>query len=159
MSGTAPVIRRYLAGDAQATLDVFYRAIRVTASRDYDPDQLAAWASPDIDPTDWATYRKEAETWVAEVDGTVVGFTDIDSTGYIDMMFVDPHAGRTGVATALLDRVTGIARSQGIGELTVNASLTARPFFERRGFTVIAEQRVERRGSVLTNFRMHSPLR
>ncbi|WP_271220770.1 GNAT family N-acetyltransferase [Streptosporangium carneum] len=153
------MIRPYRSDDAQATLDVFYRAIRVTASRDYDPAQLAAWASPDIDPADWATARKEATTWVAEIDGTVVGFTDIDPTGYIDMMFVDPRVGRTGVAGALLDRVTEIARSREVGELTVNASLTARPFFERRGFTMIAEQQVERRGSVLTNFRMRSPLR
>ncbi|MER5623987.1 GNAT family N-acetyltransferase [Streptosporangium sp. NPDC002544] len=157
MTAITSVVRRYRSSDAQTTLDIFYRAIRVTASRDYSPDQLAAWASSDIDPADWAAGREKAATWVAEVGGKVVGFTDIDSAGYIDMMFVDPDAGRTGVATTLLDHVREIARSEGIGELTVNASLTARPFFERHGFTVVAEQRVERRGSVLTNFRMRAP--
>ena len=35
-----------------------------------------------------------------------------------------------------------------------HASITARPFFERRGWHVVKEQQVERRGVLLTNFVM-----
>lgn len=41
---------------------------------------------------------------------------------------------------------------------TVHASRTARPFFEQRGYRVLAEQQVERRGVTLTNFRMEKTL-
>ena len=38
--------------------------------------------------------------------------------------------------------------------IQVHASLTARPFFEGRGYHVVREQQVERRGVLLTNFLM-----
>ena len=38
--------------------------------------------------------------------------------------------------------------------VTVHASITARGFFERRGYRVVREQQIERRGVLLTNFVM-----
>ena len=51
-----------------------------------------------------------------------------------------------GVASALCDALPA-AR-------ITHASITARPFFERRGWHVVKEQQVERRGVLLTNFVM-----
>lgn len=42
--------------------------------------------------------------------------------------------------------------------LTTNASITARPFFERFGFVVLAEQHPVTRGVRLTNYRMEKRL-
>ncbi|WP_188509359.1 GNAT family N-acetyltransferase [Conyzicola nivalis] len=151
-------LRRYVPTDAAATLRCFQRAVRGTASRDYDPEQIESWAPGDVDLDAWGRRRASAETWVAERDGEPVGFTDVDDDGYIDMMFVDPDAARTGVASALLQRIVDLANARGCAELSTNASITARPFFERHGFQIVAEQRVERRGSVLTNYRMRRPL-
>jgi DeoR/GlpR family transcriptional regulator of sugar metabolism/GNAT superfamily N-acetyltransferase len=151
------VLRRYESSDATATLGVFLRAIQVTAAHDYSPPQIEAWTAG-IELDSWARRRAEAGTWVAVLGGVVVGFTDIDRSGYIDMMFVDPSAGRRGVARALLRHVRSIATADGTEELTVNASRTARPFFEREGFSVRAEQQVERNGVILTNYQMVSPI-
>jgi putative acetyltransferase len=150
-------IRPYDPADATATRRVFVRAIRNTASADYTPEQIDAWAA-DVDPEVWAERRITADTWVAELGGEVVGFVDIDESGYIDMLFVDPGAARIGVATALLAHVRGIARRRHAIELTVNASHTARPFFGRHGFSVVAEQLVERHGTILGNTRMSGPV-
>ena len=38
--------------------------------------------------------------------------------------------------------------------LTANVSITARPFFEQRGYRVVREQRILRRGVWLSNYRM-----
>jgi len=146
-------IRRFVDDDAPATLEIFSRAVHETASRDYDPDQLEAWAPDDLDPIEWAQRRAAASTWIAEVDGEVVGFTDVDAEGYIDMLFVHPeHSGR-GIGTALVEHVLGIAATTS-DVATVNASVTARPLFERHGFVVVREQHVARRGVLLTNFQM-----
>jgi GNAT superfamily N-acetyltransferase len=152
-------IRPYRPEDAQPTLTVFLRAIRMTAAADYSPEQIAAWTG-DVEKNvgAWAQRRGAAETWIAEHDGTVVGFTDLDQTGYIDMMFVDPAAARTGVATSLLRHVRDLAQERNVSELTVNASATARPLFEGHGFAVRAAQDVERNGVVLRNYRMSAPL-
>ncbi len=157
--GSVPVIMRpYRASDAAATLGVFRRAVRLTAGRDYTPEQVAAWAPDDLDEVAWAARRQAARTQVAEVDGRVVGFTDVDADGYVDMLFVDPDAARQGVATALLRWVVETATELGAQELTTHASVTARPFFERQGFVVVREQQPVRRGVTLTNFAMHAPL-
>lgn len=144
--------------DAAATLAVFRRAITVTAARDYTPEQVAAWAPEDIDPDAWAARRAAARTRVAVRDGAVVGFTDVDAAGYVDMLFVDPAAARQGVARALLDWAVRTALADGATELTTHASITARPFFEAHGFEVVAEQHPVRRGVTLTNYRMRRPL-
>ena len=149
-----PTIRPYAPDDARATLDVFLAAIRVTAAADYTPEQVAAWAPDDVDLTAWAHRRAARPTVVAEVDGRVVGFTDVDPDGYVDMMFVDPAVGRTGVASALLAWAYDAAVRDGASTLTTHASLTARPFFEAHGFVVTAEQHPVRRGVTLTNFAM-----
>ncbi|WP_315097991.1 GNAT family N-acetyltransferase [uncultured Cellulomonas sp.] len=152
------ILRPYREPDAAATLDVFRRAIRLTASRDYTPEQVAAWASDEIGVAEWGARRLASRTQVAEVDGAVVAFTDVDDQGYVHMLFVDPDAARRGVATALLGWVVETARDLGAGELTTHASLTARPFFERQGFEVVAEQRPVTRGVAMTNFAMRRDL-
>ena len=152
------ILRAYRDPDGPATLDVFRRAIRVTAARDYTPEQVAAWASDEIDPSGWAARRRAARTRVAEVDGRVVGFTDIDERGYVDMLFVDPSSARQGVATALLGWADDTARELGAAELSTHASLTARPFFEAHGFVVVVEQHPVLRGVALTNFVMRRTL-
>ena len=152
------ILRDYAETDGPGTLDVFLRAIRQTAARDYSPEQVAAWASDDIDPEQWAARRRAARTQVAEADERVVGFTDVDERGYVDMLFVDPAYARQGVATALMDWAVTTAARLGAAELSTHASLTARPFFEAHGFAVVVEQHPVLRGVVMTNFVMRRNL-
>ena len=89
----------------------------------------------------------------------VTGFSNLDREGHIDVMFVSPdHQGR-GVARTLLTHIETCARDQGIGRLFTEASITARPFFARHGFELIAEQEVPLRGQLFRNFRMSKTLR
>lgn len=153
------LIRAYAELDAAATLDVFLRAIRTTASRDYTPEQIAVWAPGDIDITLWNTKRAQASTVVAVSGDRVVGFTDLDEDGYIDMLFVDPEFGRQGVASSLMAWVVETARDRGIAVLSTHGSVTARPFFEKHGFVVLEQRYPVRRGITLTNFAMRRDLR
>ena len=151
-------IRPHCPSDATDTLRVFLAAIRTTAAADYSLDQIHAWAAPDIDPSNWAAKRGKLNTWVAILDGAVVGFTDVDQSGYIHMLFVDPLHGRTGIATALLEWVFEQAKSSGAHGLTTNASITARPFFQSQGFVVVEELQPVLRGVVLRNYLMIRPI-
>lgn len=147
-------IRQYQRSDAEATLDVFLRAVRETASQDYTPAQIEAWAPIDVDQETWAEKRGSAGTVVATRGGHVIGFTDCDADGYIDMMFVAPSCARQGVASALLRHVTAVAGERGIDTLTTHASVTARPFFAAHGFSVTETRHPIVRGVQLTNYAM-----
>src|SRR5471032_484119 len=151
-----PVIRRYDAADLDAVIGVFLRSVREVASRDYDAGQIAAWAKADRDV--WSRRRLERPTWVALLDDVIAGFIDLESSGHIDMLFVDPAAQRKGTASALLETVENAARGQQRAVLDTDASITARPFFEKHGFEVVRSQDVALRGQRLTNFRMEKHL-
>ena len=87
---------------------------------------------------------------VAVKEASPVGFiTTVDD--YIDLLFVSPDYSRQGIASALLNALL-IRPPERV--LTVEASITAKPFFERHGFSVIEQQQVEARGERFLNYRM-----
>lgn len=150
------VLRHYLSSDSTATLAVFRDAILVTAARDYSAEQVRAWSGADggIDEQEWDAKRRSLNTMIAEIDGTVAGFSDVDACGYIDMMFVSTAYGRRGVGSALLQWADKEARHMGATRLTTYASETARPFFEAHGFVVEAKQWPIIRGVQMHNYAM-----
>ncbi len=153
-----PVIRRYEAADLDAVISVFLRSVREVASRDYDAGQIAAWAQADREV--WSRRRLDRPTWVALIDDVIAGFTDLESNGHIDMLFVDPASQRRGVASALLDTVENAARVRGLAVLNTDASITARPFFEKHGFQVVRSRmwRCAANGSRTSGWRNDSAL-
>lgn len=154
-------IRPYEAHDAPATLEVFTQSVLRTAARDYSPAQLDAWAQPgQRDPAEWNAKMLARNTFVAVEgsSGMVVGFSDVDGHGYIDMMFVDPGATRRGIGTLLLIHAEELARAAGATELLADVSITARPFFEAHGFAVENVNHPVVGGVEFTNYRMSRPL-
>lgn len=153
------IIRLYTPADLDGLIRLFHASVRRIAIKDYTEDQVKAWAPDDADRERWASRRASRPTWVAEIDGVLAGFTDLEPDGHVDMMFVHPdHQGR-GVAGALLRQVEAEAARLGLDRLFTEASITARPFFERKGFRVIAPQTVSVRGQDMTNYRMEKGLR
>ncbi len=150
-------VRSYVPDDAEATIAIFLRAIREIASRDYTPDQVNAWAQVESHEG-WARKRAGRPTWIATVDGSPAGFSDLEPNGYLDMMFVHPQYKGLGVASLLLKTVEAAAQDQGLPRITTEASLTARPFFEKRAFEVVATQEIQKRGQTFKNFRMEKRL-
>jgi len=151
-------VRAYRPEDAPALMAVYHSAIHETAARDYTPEQIAAWAPETLDAERWAQRMAGITPFVAERDGAIVGYADVQANGYIDHFFVAGHAARQGVGTALMRRIHEQAAVLGLPSLFSEVSITARPFFERWGFTVEQQQRMFPRGVELPNFRMRKPL-
>jgi putative acetyltransferase len=151
-------IRDYRNSDCAALAEIFQRAVREIARKDYSPVQLAAWA-PDVrDMVSFAARRTAKPSFVAEYDGQVAGFTDLDGAGHIDMFFVNPDFQRRGVGSAMLRFLAEHGQSERLKRLFSEVSITARPVFERHGFKVLAYQTVETNGQALGNYRMEKQL-
>src|ERR1700722_19559137 len=131
-------IRPYTSNDLDAVIAVFQGAVRAVASRDYNEAQIDAWTQ--VDKGGWSLARGSKPTWVAEIGSAVIGFSDLEPDGHLDMMFVHPSYQGIGVATALLATVQVAARSLNLAKIFTEASITARPFFEKRGFFVVDPQ-------------------
>ncbi len=147
-------LRLYRPDDAPAVLAHFRDTIRRVNSRDYSPVQIAAWASDDIDPVAWAGRFTGRFVPVAEEADRPVGFAELEADGHIDRMYISTdHQGR-GIGRQLLAAIVAEAGRIGLARLFTEASITARPFFESQGFTVLAQQVVALRGVEFINYRM-----
>ena len=150
----AITLRPYEPADAPALLALFRDTIRRVNSRDYSPEQISAWASDDIDPVAWANRFANRYAIVAEIDGRLAGFTELEPDGHIDRFYVSADHQRLGVGKALLDALVLEACRTGIPRLNAEVSITARPFFASQGFAVVAPQTVVVRGVEFVHFCM-----
>ena len=103
----------------------------------------------------WDASFRAHKTIIAVKNGEIVGFGDMDETGYLDRLYVHKDYQGQGVASAICDELERFAAGK---TFTTHASITAKPFFLGRGYRLVREQRVERHGVALTNFRMEKPL-
>lgn len=154
-----PAVRPYAPEDLDAVLSIFHDAVHRIASRDYTAAQCAAWAPVHPDRHAWAARLAENTAYVAMRCGDPAGFGQILDDGHIRYLYVTPAHQGMGVARALMRAMLDRARELGLKEAGTEASITARPCFERYGFTVIAEQCVARGGVQFINYRMRCALR
>lgn len=143
-------IRRYRQSDCKELTELFYNTVHTVNAKDYTKEQLDAWATGQVDFEKWNQSFQEHYSIVAVEKEIIVGFGDIDTTGYLDRLFVHADYQGKGIATAICNQLEQTVP----GTITTHASITARPFFEQRGYKVIKEQEVERQGIFLTNFVM-----
>lgn len=143
-------LRRYRQSDCEELAALFYNTVHRINVRDYTEEQLNAWASGKADLEEWDRSLQRHFSVVAVEQGITVGFGDIDDSGYLDRLYVHADYQGRGIATAICNQLEGTVR----GDITTHASVTARPFFEKRGYKVVKEQQVERKGVFLTNFIM-----
>lgn len=142
-------IREYMASDCEQMAELFYQTVHSIDAKDYTKEQRNAWASGTVNLPAWHKSFSEHNTLVAVEQGNIVGFGDIDSTGYLDRLYVHKDFQQQGIATALCDRL-----ESGFDKITTHASITAKPFFLQRGYKVIREQQVIRNRVALTNYVM-----
>lgn len=143
-------IREYQSSDCEELTKLFYNTVHTVNAKDYTEEQLDAWATGQVDLNKWDQSLREHYSIVVVENETIVGFGDIDESGYLDHLFVHANYQGKGVGTMICNQLEQVVS----GNIITHASITARPFFEKRGYRVVKEQQVERQGVFLTNFEM-----
>ena len=144
-------LREYIPSDCAQLAELFYQTIHNVNARDYAQEQLDAWASGEVDLKAWDASFRAHGTIIAVENGKIIGFGDMDETGYLDRLYVHKDYQGQGIASAICDELERFA----VGKtFTTHASITAKPFFQHRGYRVVCKQEVIRRGVALTNLVM-----
>ena len=188
-------LRKYTPSDCAALAALFYETIHTVNARDYPQEQLDAWADGHVDLDAWNESFLAHNTYVAvqecvgadDIDSRasdstdtapgktggspanalIIGFGDMDDTGYLDRLYVHKDYQGRGVATAICNRLeedfclsrgrllqNSAVQKRKNDTFTTHASITARPFFEKRGYTVVKAQKVVRKGISIRNYIM-----
>lgn len=147
-------IRTYTPGDCAELADLFYQTVHTVNANDYTREQLDVWATGNVDLIAWNSSFLEHITLVAEEDGRITGFADMDHTGYLDRLYVHREYQGRGIGAALVLELEQQAAAEHICGFKTYASITARPFFQQMGYAVAGNHEVERNGIRLKNFLM-----
>jgi putative acetyltransferase len=152
-----PQLRPYLPADAPLLAAIFQASIESLAAEDYSDAQLAAWAAAANDIAAFGRRLSDALTIVATLAGEPVGFASLKGET-IDMLYVDPEFAGQGVGSHLAEAMEKLAANRGVATLTVDASDTALPFFQSRGYAARTRNTVPRGGEWLANTTMQKAL-
>lgn len=142
--------RAYQSSDLEELTALFYDTVHRVNAKDYTQAQLDAWATGQVDLDAWDRSLQAHVSIVAVEGQVIVGFGDMEPTGYLDRLYVHADYQGQGIASGICVRLERAVP----GDVVTHASITARPFFEKRGYRVVREQQVERRGIPLTNYVM-----
>ena len=142
--------------DLEEILQLFYETVHSVNAQDYSQAQLEAWAPLAMQPVSvaaWQQSLRNNKTYIARAHHQIVGFGDMTMEGYLDRLYVHKDFGVRDCIR--LSRFTRSGRKKlGLTHISTDASLTARPFFERKGYQIMQTQTVERQGISLTNVSM-----
>ncbi len=145
------ILRAYTPDDCKTLAELFFNTVHTINAKDYSEEQLDAWATGHIDLEQWNRSFLSHYTVVAEIDGTVVGFGNIDNMGYLDRLFVHANFQNQGIATAICDKLKQASNAE---KIVTHASITAKGFFEKRGYKVVTKQQVQRQLILITKYVM-----
>lgn len=143
------IIRKYKSSDCKELIELFYNTVHTINAKDYTEEQLIVWTG-NMNLQEWDKSLQEHYTVIAVENEKIIGFGDIDRTGYLDRLYVHKDFQRKGIATAICNKLEQSINNS----ITTHASITAKPFFEKRGYRVLREQQVVRKGILLTNYVM-----
>jgi GNAT superfamily N-acetyltransferase len=125
---TPVTLRRASAVDASAVAEVWLRSRRAAIpnvpAAVHSDDEVRHYFETVLVPT--------KETWLAEVDGSVVAVLVLDEDE-LDHLYVDPDWQGRGVGSRLV-RLAQRRRPGGLALWTFQANHAARSFYERHGF-------------------------
>jgi putative acetyltransferase len=151
-------IRLFNHQDTEQIAQLFHQTVREVNIRDYSNNQVAAWAPDNIYFRDWAKICSERFTYVADDQGIIAGFGELEFKGHIDCFYCNKNYQRMGVGSKIYSAIEAKAYELGINRLYTEVSITAKGFFLSKGFSIITEQQVELRGENFVNYAMEKLL-
>jgi putative acetyltransferase len=160
MPSTAAIsIRSAKPGDLELLQTLFVNTIRTVCKKDYSPQEIKAWTASVENTKRWEHKLRTEHFIIAEQQESILGYCALPEGAYLDFLYVHHlHLGK-GVGRLLYEEAERIALASGSTTLSSDVSITARPFFEKMGFSVLHQNENSVRGEVLINYRMEKPLR
>ena len=137
-------IRQYNTSDLEAVLSSWESATRL--AHPFMTDDFLAQERKNVAEI----YMPNTDTWVAELDGNVVGFVALMGNE-IGAIFLQPNYHGKGIGKALMDKANELHSSLEVEVFKANA--IGRKFYSKYGFELLEEKHHESTGQPLLRLR------
>jgi GNAT superfamily N-acetyltransferase len=148
------IVRRYSAGEEERLWQLYRDTTHIVNGRDYTREQCERWAPATVDMAKWKERIRARNPFVAEENGRILGFAELEPDGHIDCFYCDHNHLRKGIGSKLYRAIEEEARRLKIPCLDAAVSVTAKSFFLQMGFEVVREQHNVVCGTTAPNFLM-----
>lgn len=151
------IIVKFKEYDTEEIVSLFYETVHSINLKDYSKKQLDVWATKKekkLIINLWTVALAKNITFVAKINNKVVGFSDLTLEGYLDRLYIHKDFQSQGIASALVDMIESEEKKLDIFVIDTDSSITAKTFFEHKGYKIVQSQTVERKGVKLINFKM-----
>lgn len=151
--------RKATLSDLKEMQELYVNTIRFVCQKEYNPQQIDVWISG-INNTDrWIEVIRTQFVLLALIENKIVGYGTLKEANYIDFFYIHKDFQRQGIAAAILTRLEFEAQKRNSKTITSDISITAKPFFEKKGFIAKAEQKNIKEGVELINYKMEKNLK
>jgi putative acetyltransferase len=151
-------IRRYKFGEEERLWQLYHDTTHIVNGRDYTAEQCERWAPSVVNMSEWGERIRAKNPFVAEENGKILGFAELEQDGHIDYFYCDHEHLRHGIGRTLYEAVEAEARRLKMPRLHAAVSVTGKGFFLRMGFKVVKEQQNVICAAVAKNFIMEKKL-
>lgn len=138
--------------------EMYIETIKWVCKNDYTPLQIDAWVSGLNNTERWLKLIHEQYVLLATIKDQIVGYGTLKNGNYIDFFCVHKDFQRQGIADKVFNELEHEAIKENSKTITADISITAKPFFEKKGFVVKAKQKNMRLGVELVNYKMEKEL-
>ncbi|PKL85926.1 MAG: GNAT family N-acetyltransferase [Ignavibacteriae bacterium HGW-Ignavibacteriae-1] len=133
---------------------MFVDTISAVCKDDYSPEEIKVWTSS-IENTERLIDKLTTQYFlIAELDNKIVGFASLKGNDYLDFLYVHKDYQRQGIADRLYSEIEAEAIKKESKVLTSDVSITAKAFFEKKGFRTLQKQTNIIRGVEIVNYKM-----
>jgi putative acetyltransferase len=159
MNNPAIRIRQAKPGDLPELQRMFVDTISSICKDDYSLEQIKVWTASVEDVQRWMDKLSSQYFRIAELKNCIVGFASLENNDYLDFLYVHKDFQRQGIAGKLYSDIERKAMENGAAILYSDVSITAKRFFENKGFSVLEAQAIIRQGVEILNYRMAKEFR
>jgi putative acetyltransferase len=136
-------IRLFEPNDLNTIIDLFIETVHEVNQRDYSSAHVNAWAPKDKNHySNWADMLTANTTLVVNLNQKIVGFGTLTHEGVIHLLYIHKEYLRQGIAAMLLQALEQAGKDANLSSLSVNANITSKPFFIKKGYSLITEHYV-----------------
>ena len=144
--------------DLDEVKELFFQNEKNVCSNDYSEAQRKVWSASIENKQRWLEAVNEQYFIIAKLETVIVGFGSLKEDNYIDFLYVHKDYQRHGIGTLIFEKLETQAKHKNQKLLFSEVSITAKPFFENKGFKIIKKQLILRQQIELINYKMGKQL-